>query len=142
MLRTGATGDVRSAPTQGVTASGGAVMSDSLAAAAEVARDVLRTRRRRNMLFGDDLFGEPAWDIILELFVAKAEGRQMTVKSACIGANVPMSTALRRVTMLTDKTIIRKFRRPGGARFWLELDDEAARNVERVLLEMGSILVD
>jgi hypothetical protein len=38
---------------------------------AEVARSSYRERRRRSEIFDDQtLFGEPAWDIMLDLFIA------------------------------------------------------------------------
>ena len=74
---------------------------------AEVARSSYRERRRRSEIFDDQtLFGEPAWDIMLDLFIAAKERKRLPVTSACIGAAVPVTTALRWLTVLEDKGLI------------------------------------
>lgn len=74
---------------------------------AEVARSAYRERRRRSEIFNDPtLFGEPAWDILLDLFIAAKERKRLPVTSACIGAAVPATTALRWLTVLEDKGLI------------------------------------
>ncbi|MFN3553523.1 MAG: MarR family transcriptional regulator [Novosphingobium meiothermophilum] len=74
---------------------------------AEVARATYRDRRKRGEIFNDPaLFGEPAWDILLDLFIAAKERKRLPVTSACIGAAVPATTALRWLTVLEDKGLI------------------------------------
>lgn len=74
---------------------------------AELARSTYRERRRRAAVFQDQtLFGEPAWDILLDLFIAAKERKRLPVTSACIGAAVPATTALRWLTVLEDKGLI------------------------------------
>ena len=52
-----------------------------------LARTLYAARRMRAKLFGDaDLFAEPAWDILLDLYTAHCEGKLLPVTSACIGA--------------------------------------------------------
>ena len=46
-------------------------------------------------MFGEGLFADPAWDIMLDLFAARIEGKDITVSSAGIAACVPPTTALR-----------------------------------------------
>ncbi len=73
----------------------------------EVARSAYRERRRRGKIFNDPtLFGEPAWDILLDLFIAAKERKRLPVTSACIGAAVPATTALRWLTVLEEKRLI------------------------------------
>lgn len=74
---------------------------------AEFARQAYRDRRRRDSIFEDkSLFAEPAWDILLDLFVAAKEGRLVSVTSACIGAAVPSTTALRWIAILEEKGLL------------------------------------
>lgn len=74
---------------------------------AEIARSTYRDRRRRSDIFNDpSLFGEPAWDILLDLFIAAKERKRLPVTSACIGAAVPATTALRWLTVLEEKGLI------------------------------------
>jgi DNA-binding MarR family transcriptional regulator len=83
----------------------------------ELALQAYRDRRRRSTIFGDDaLFGEPAWDILLDLFVAGEKNRRVAVTSACIGSGVPSTTALRWLSVLETRGLIER-----------EYDDQDAR---------------
>ncbi|MDE2403467.1 MAG: winged helix DNA-binding protein [Sphingomonadales bacterium] len=74
-----------------------------------IARRAYGDRRRRAAVFGDEaLFGEPAWDVLLDLFVAAQEGKRVAVTSACIGAAVPATTALRWLAVLERKGLVRR----------------------------------
>ena len=78
------------------SAAGGILMNTNRRAAAlAIAKHELELRRRRNQILGQDLFGEPAWDMLLGLFVAEGEDRPMSVPTICSSAGVPKSTALR-----------------------------------------------
>ncbi|HWU04181.1 MAG TPA: MarR family winged helix-turn-helix transcriptional regulator [Novosphingobium sp.] len=73
----------------------------------DMAMSIYRNRRRRGQIFGDDdLFGEPAWDMLLDLYVAEKNQKRIAVTSACIGAAVPPTTALRWIRILEDKQLI------------------------------------
>jgi hypothetical protein len=83
----------------------------------ELARQAYEDRRRRNKIFeSDELFGEPAWDILLDLFIAAKERRQVSVTSACIGSAVPSTTALRWITILERQGLLMREADPGDAR--------------------------
>jgi hypothetical protein len=72
-----------------------------------LARKAYSLRRKRASLFGNpDLFGEPAWDILLDLFIAQCEGKQVSVSSACIGSASPPTTGLRWLGVLADEGLI------------------------------------
>jgi len=70
-------------------------------AAAEI-RSVIRARRMRAQFFADELFADPAWDMLLDLFAAQLERRQVSVSSLCIAAAVPPTTALRWIGTLHE----------------------------------------
>ncbi len=90
------------------------------------AREAYRRRRERERMFETDLFADPAWDMLLDLFVARAEGRPTCISSACIGANVPTTTALRYLDCLCEAGFVRRVRHPTDARSRLvELTDQA-----------------
>lgn len=73
------------------------------------ARYLYRLRRLRNRVFEDpDLFGEPAWDMLLDLYIAANEGKRVSVTSACIGAAVPTTTALRWIGILEQRGLLRR----------------------------------
>lgn len=83
----------------------------------ELARQTYEDRRRRAKIFqSDDLFGEPAWDILLDLFIAAKERRRVSVTSACIGSAVPSTTALRWITILEKQSLLVREADTGDAR--------------------------
>ncbi|MFC0203372.1 MarR family transcriptional regulator [Novosphingobium soli] len=83
----------------------------------ELARQTYDDRRRRTKIFrSDELFGEPAWDILLDLFIAAKERRCVSVTSACIGSAVPSTTALRWITILEKQGLLVREADPGDAR--------------------------
>jgi hypothetical protein len=72
-----------------------------------LARHAYAMRRQRAAIFGtSDLFGEPAWDILLDLYIAQAEGKPVSVSSACIGSASPPTTGLRWLAVLTERGLI------------------------------------
>jgi len=77
---------------------------------ATVARavEIYRSRRRRDASFGNDadLFGEPAWDILLDLLDAEANGRRISVTSASLAASVPATTGLRMIAILEERGLV------------------------------------
>ncbi len=78
-------------------------------ALAERARSAYRERRLRSQFFtGSDLFGEPAWDLLLDLFINAIEGKSVPVTSACIGAAVPTTTALRWLAILESRGMVER----------------------------------
>jgi hypothetical protein len=66
----------------------------------DLVRRLLKARRMRARYFPDDLFGEPAWDMLLDIYLSRAEGRLLSVSDVCIAAEVPFTTALRWVRKL------------------------------------------
>ncbi len=78
-----------------------------LRSALATARHVYWLRRQRAQLFGSpELFGEPAWDILLDLYIARAEGKPISVSSACIGSASPATTGLRWLAVLAEQGLI------------------------------------
>lgn len=72
-----------------------------------LARKTYALRRKRANFFGNpDLFGEPAWDILLDLYIAAGEGKPVSVSSACIGSATPATTGLRWLGVLTDEGLV------------------------------------
>ena len=67
---------------------------------------ILKARRRRSQFFPEDLFADPAWDILLELYATELGQRRISISSLCIGAGVPATTALRWINALENKGLI------------------------------------
>lgn len=76
----------------------------------ERAQALYELRRARDTFFGRhaDLFSEPAWDILLDLFIAHERGIRVSVGSACIGACVSQSTGLRWIATLEHRGLVKR----------------------------------
>lgn len=76
-----------------------------------------RIRDLRNKTFGDQIpFADPAWDILLDLYLARLNGQRLSVTDVAVGAQVPPTTALRWITLLTEKNAIERARDPHDRR--------------------------
>ena len=71
-------------------------------------RALIRKRQARARFFEADLFADPAWDILLDLTAARAEGRRVSVTSLCIASGVPPTTALRWIAQMTRQGLLRR----------------------------------
>lgn len=81
------------------------------------ARSFYTMRRRRAAIFGNpELFGEPAWDILLDLYIAHGERKPVSVSSACIGSAAPPTTGLRWLGVLTEHDLILREHDPNDQR--------------------------
>ena len=86
-----------------------------------------RERRRRERIFPLDLFGEPAWDILLDLFSAHLQNKRISVTSVCIAANVAPTTALRWISELEENKLIERFDSDTDRRVkWVKLTSSAS----------------
>ena len=81
-----------------------------------IATSIYQARRRRLQYFEESLFGEPAWDMLLDLFVNKALGRRISTISLCLAADVPQATGLRYVGLLEAKGLIQRSTAPDDRR--------------------------
>ena len=93
----------------------------------ERARILYVQRRARDRLFGDgrSIFGEPAWDILLDLFIIGEAGGSISVSAVCIGAAVAPTTALRVIDKLCDMRLIDRTPDPlDRRRVYVSLSDE------------------
>jgi hypothetical protein len=103
-------------------------------------RAMIRARRLRDQYFSGELFADPAWDMLLDLLLARMERRTVAVSSLCIAAAVPPTTALRWIKRLTEEGIFVRTADPrDGRRVFIDLSEEAAdgmaayiRAVERI----------
>ena len=69
---------------------------------------IMELRKLRSSFFDGHLFADPAWDMILDLTVARAEYRQISVTSLCIASGVPPTTALRWINAMVEEGIFRR----------------------------------
>nr|NUR38391.1 hypothetical protein [Sphingomonas sp.] len=65
---------------------------------------VLELRRARAEVFGGDLFADPAWDILLQLYAASLGGRALRLSD--LAAATPRSTVARWIALLEERALI------------------------------------
>ena len=95
-------------------------------------RAMLKMRRNRDKFFDSELFADPAWDMLLELYAARLGQQKISVGSLCSAAAVPGTTALRWITMLENKGLIERKADPmDGRRFHLSLSDAGLDTMAR-----------
>lgn len=95
-------------------------------------RERIRQRRLREKLFGTDLFADPAWDMMLDLYAAQLEGNEVSVSSLCIAAAVPTTTALRWIKLLSQRGWLLRSHDPGdGRRVNMHLSGSALEKLDR-----------
>ncbi|MEO5586361.1 MAG: hypothetical protein ABIQ81_01565 [Novosphingobium sp.] len=90
------------------------------------------SRGLRPATLPSDMFGEPAWDLLLDIYIRENSGSRSSVTSACIGSRVPHTTALRHITALAKAGWLRRF--PDEAdkrRYWLALTATALKKLDQ-----------
>ena len=91
-------------------------------------RQGMLARQRRQRYFSSKLFGDPAWDILLELYAASLADRRMTVSRLVTAAGVPMTTTLRWInTLEQDGLLIRQDHPLDRRQVYLSLSEEGCR---------------
>lgn len=100
-------------------------------------------RRIRDTYFGASLFGEPAWDILLDLYRAMQIGKQISITSACIASSAPATTALRYIKVLETKGfVVREDDITDSRRSFVRLSAETFTTMTKYLSEIGKSLLD
>jgi len=90
---------------------------DAPAISVETIRAIIRARRLRSRYFDEELFADPAWDMLLDLLNAEISNMRVPVSSLCIAAAVPATTGLRWLkTMVQQGSLcVRRIRTMVGA---------------------------
>lgn len=111
-------------------AAGGASFTGT---ATDLVEGIYRARRLRDDAFGAiaSQFREPTWDILLDLYLAAAKGRPVSVSSACIGSGAPQTTAIRHLALLESAGLVVRTPNPMDNRAGIvTLTEEAIRRID------------
>lgn len=114
--------------------SGSAANSDDRRATyVQLAREAYAIRRMRSSIFdNEEIFGEPAWDILLDLYIADYENKPVSVSSACIGSASPPTTGLRWLGVLAEQGLISRDQDPDDQRrILVHLTEHATHCMDR-----------
>lgn len=99
-------------------------------ALANARRSVRRLLLRRQLLGADRLFGEPAWDMLVELYIAHCEGATVPTGALGIGSGLSSSSAQRLVQRLVDARLVIRAPDPDdGRRHFISLSPEIAHRL-------------
>ncbi len=82
------------------------ISDDANKIAIQTIQNLIKIRSMRGRYFPEDLFADAAWDILLDLTSSMAADRRISVSSLCIAANVPMTTALRKIKAMIDDGLL------------------------------------
>jgi DNA-binding MarR family transcriptional regulator len=109
---------------------------------ADTIRAIIRARRLRARYFTEDLFADPAWDMLLDLLQAEISHLRVPVSSLCIAAAVPATTALRWLkTMVQNGLFLRRADPHDGRRVFVELAPQTSQALRRYFAEIGQVAV-
>ena len=79
---------------------------------ASALRNAEATARRRllrkQLLGGSGLFGEPAWDMLLDLFIHEAKGQPLSMSALCVTAGIPASSAMKLIQRMVDDGLLER----------------------------------
>jgi len=101
-------------------------------------RATIRKRQLRARFLDAALFADPAWDILLDLAAARAEGRRVSVTSLCIASGVPPTTALRWIGQMTEQgLLVREEDRIDRRRAFVALSETALDAMVRYFEAVG-----
>lgn len=96
-----------------------------------LARDVFLRRSARNRFIEAPVFGEPAWDMLLALYVAELTGAKYTVTQVSSYSGTPATTALRWLDHLEKQQYVSRSRSSKDGRcIFVELSDKARAELD------------
>ena len=102
-------------------------------------RRIIRQRQTRARFFDGDLFGDPAWDMLLDLTAARAEHSRVSVTSLCIASGVPPTTALRWIGQMSDAGLLERVDdETDRRRAFITLTEKASDAMSRYFAEIGA----
>ncbi|MGB7656322.1 MAG: winged helix DNA-binding protein [Novosphingobium sp.] len=102
-------------------------------------RRIIRQRQARTRFFDGDLFGDPAWDMLLDLTAARAEHSRVSVTSLCIASGVPPTTALRWIGQMIDAGLLERVDdETDRRRAFITLTEKASDAISRYFAEIGA----
>jgi DNA-binding MarR family transcriptional regulator len=101
------------------------------------ARRLLEDRRKRVAIFGSQMFAEPAWDMLLLLYLS-GRGRRQTQSSLCELSGASRSTAMRWIEFLSGCDLVRREDHPTDKRHnFVSLTEKGRHLLDLYLSETG-----
>lgn len=119
-----------------------AYVVDTEPASLQLAVSLYGLRRKRDAAAErKGLFGEPGWDILLDLFIAEQRRSEIQVSSVCLDASVPSTTILRWIARLErDGLIYRVADNNDARRRYVRLTDNGRAMMRSVFDAISSAM--
>lgn len=104
----------------------------------ELLRSCVSARHFRNSIFPSGLFADPAWDMLLNLYLSHCEGRPVSISNLGSASGVPTTTAWRWQSLLEEKGLTCRIRDIRDARrIFIQLTPAAITAMHNWLRKMG-----
>ena len=115
-------------------------MPDSAAQSEMLRQDAARllaSRKLRSGLFDPNLFGEPAWDILLSLYVIHNDRRRMSIRALAEHCDLPLTTMQRWLDYLAQRNLVRRLSNPADHRVvYIELSEQGRARMDSYFLRL------
>jgi hypothetical protein len=106
-----------------------------------VLETISRVRELRTRFFPSKTFGDPAWDMFLELKRSEMTGTPVIVSDLCNASTIPNTTALRWITKLVERGLLVRTDDPlDGRRVIISLSRAASEALSRFLTDAGAVM--
>jgi DNA-binding MarR family transcriptional regulator len=103
-----------------------------------LAAQIIKERALRTRHIDAGLMGEPAWNMLLDLFQCHQSRRTVSVTSLCVAACVPGTTALRYIAWLEkENLIVRHKDESDGRRSFVSLTETALEAMTHYLNDVA-----
>lgn len=98
------------------------------------ARAVLDSRRARRRFFHPDLFGEPAWEILLALYIHDESAARLSISKLAQLIDTPLTTVVRWVSALEKADLVSRADHPTDRRtIFIRLSDKGRTGLDSYL---------
>lgn len=100
---------------------------------------IIIARRGREAVFGPNLFSEPTWDALLELYAARLGNRKVSLAELSRAIDTPLTTTGRWIALLEDRQLVAVETDtlvPG--RQWVGLTDDGASKIKQLTDHWGA----
>lgn len=99
-----------------------------------IAQAWIAARKARDEVLDAALFANPAWDILLDLYLSHAQKRGVCVSDVCLASSAPSSTVMRWIVTLEHRGLVERAPDPRDKRrTMLCLSPEGVTKMEAAL---------
>lgn len=102
-------------------------------------RRIQKARLARQRFLQRDLFADPAWDMLLELYASELGQQRVHIRLLCDASGVPDTTALRWIRKLEEEGLVMRQDVPNDRRqVWICLTPTASSAMQRYFATVSS----